>query len=277
MTVYPNPKLNLGLEILRKRPDGYHDLETLFIPCDAFKDELTIEKADEFTIEIEGCDWDPQNDLTAKAWRLMRDSYGIGPVSIRMKKGIPVGAGLGGGSADAAFALICLSEIFGLGLSDDELAGLAAKLGSDCAFFIYNRPMFGSGRGEILEDFPIDLSGYQIRVDIPEGVHVSTREAYSGIVPRDTAAGRVSAPSGFGSRKGRGPTEWGGSLGAETLSAALRRPVEEWKECVVNDFEKSVFALYPQISALKERFYSEGAVYAAMSGSGSSVFGLFRK
>lgn len=258
MTVYPNVKLNLGLRVLGKRPDGYHELESLFIPWDGFRDELCVEPAAEFGIEIGGpCyrGWDPSEDLTARAWRFVRDEFGIGPVRIRLTKNSPVGAGLGGGSADGAFALRALSELFGLGLSDDALAALAARLGSDCPFFIYNRPMFVSGRGDVLEAFDIDLSGYRIEVAVPEGVAVSTKEAYSGI------------------------DEWNKDVipseAKEPLREVLRLPVPDWRGRLVNDFERSVFPAHPEIAALKERFYAEGAIYAAMSGSGSAVFALF--
>ena len=254
MTVYPNVKLNLGLRVLGKRPDGYHELESLFIPWNGFRDELCVEPAAEFGIEIGGpCyrGWDPSEDLTARAWRLMRDEFGVGPVRIRLIKNSPVGAGLGGGSADGAFALRALSDLFGLGLSDDALAALAARLGSDCPFFIYNRPMFVSGRGDVLEAFDVDLAGYRIEVAVPEGVAVSTREAYAGI---------DGMPLG-------GNTS--------TLRKVLRSPVTSWRGRLVNDFERSVFPAHPEIAALKERFYAEGAIYAAMSGSGSAVFALF--
>ena len=257
MTVYPNVKLNLGLRVLGKRPDGYHELESLFIPWDGFRDELSVEHASEFGIEIGGpCyrGWDPSEDLTARAWRLMRDEFGIGPVRIRLTKNSPVGAGLGGGSADGAFALRALSDLFGLGLSDDTLAALAARLGSDCPFFVYNRPMFVSGRGDVLEPFDVDLSGYRIEVAVPEGVAVSTRDAYAGVIPSETKeSGEAKEP----------------------LREVLRLPVSAWRGRLVNDFERSVFPIHPEIAALKERFYAEGASYAAMSGSGSAVFALF--
>ena len=255
MTVYPNVKLNLGLRVLGKRPDGYHELESLFIPWDGFRDVLSVEPAAEFGIEIGGpCyrGWDPSEDLTARAWRLMRDEFGVAPVRIRLTKNSPVGAGLGGGSADGAFMVRALNDLFGLSLSDDALAALAARLGSDCPFFIYNRPMLGTGRGDILEDFDLHLAEYEIRVEVPQGVRVSTSEAYSRVTPRD----RLARPS---------------------LREALRYPVEMWPEVLFNDFEASVFPLYPEVEALKKRFYDEGAVYASMSGSGSAVFGLFRK
>ena len=250
MICYPTPKINIGLNVLRKRADGYHDLDTLFYPVDTFRDELEIVKSDRFAIEIEGADWDPQSDLTAKAWRLLAGECGIGPVSIRVRKGIPVGAGLGGGSSDCAFALRMLNELFELGLSFGRLEELAGRLGADCAFFIRNIPQWGSGKGEILTPADIDLSEYDIRIAIPEGVHVSTAEAYGGITP---------------------------ALPAVPLRQALSLPVNQWRGKVVNDFEASVFPKHPEIAALKERFYADGAVYASMTGSGSAVFGIFPK
>ncbi|MBR0109493.1 MAG: 4-(cytidine 5'-diphospho)-2-C-methyl-D-erythritol kinase [Bacteroidales bacterium] len=248
MISYPTPKINIGLHVLRKREDGFHDIETLFYPVGAFRDELEIVPSDHFSIEIEGADWDPQSDLTAKAWRLLAEERVIGPVAIRVKKGIPVGAGLGGGSSDCAFALKMLNELFSLGLSTVELEQYAARLGADCAFFIRNIPQWGSGKGDILRPAEIDLSNYEIRVELPEGVHVSTAGAYKGLTPRET-----SIP----------------------LSEALKRPVTEWRDNVVNDFESSVFPKHPEISQLKDKMYSEGAIYASMTGSGAAVFGIF--
>ena len=243
------PKINIGLKVLRKRPDGYHDLETLFYPCKAYCDELEIERTDAFSISIDHCDWDPQKDLTVKAYALLAEEFALPPVSIRLQKGIPVGAGLGGGSADAAAALKLLNGMFSLGLDAAALAARAATLGSDCAFFVYDGPMFGEGRGEILTPFALDLSAYEIRVAIPESVRVSTKEAYAGVSP----------------------------CGVSNLRQILSRPVEAWRDVLENDFEKSVFTTHPEIPALKEQFYDDGAVYAAMSGSGSAVFGLFRR
>ena len=258
MILRPNVKLNLGLRVLGKRPDGFHELETLFIPCFEYCDELSIEPSWEFGIEIDGpCyrGWDPSGDLTARAWALLRDEFGIGPVHIHLTKNSPVGAGLGGGSADGAFALRMLNDIFGLGLTDAALAEFAARLGSDCPFFIYNRPMFATGRGEILEPFDIDLTPYRIEVAVPEGVAVSTKEAYTGI----------------DAQEGGMPLE-----GSTTRQKdVLRLPVSQWRERLVNDFERSVFPIHPEIEALKNQFYKRGAVYASMSGSGSAVFALF--
>jgi len=254
MTIQTCTKVNIGLNILRKRPDGYHDLETLFVPYYGFYDIIQVEPAEHTSILIDfggAQPWDLQKDLTVQAWRLLKvDFPGLPEVSIKLEKHAPVGAGLGGGSADAAFMLKALNAFGSLGLSESELAAYAAQLGSDTAFFIYNRPMFGTGRGEILEPFDIDLSAFELRVEVPEGVAVSTREAYAGIVPDDS---RVP------------------------LKELLARPVESWKDLIANDFEKSIFAAHPQIAALKRHFYEDGAIYAAMSGSGSAVFGLFPK
>lgn len=249
MKIWPDAKINLGLNVLRKREDGYHDLETLFVPCRTFRDELEVEESDRFSIEINPCSWDPDDDLTVRAYRMLQDEFGLPPVSIRLEKNIPVGAGLGGGSSDAAFMLKALNLMFGLGLCEDELARRASSLGSDCAFFIYDRPMMGQGRGEILTPFDLDLSNYEMKVEIPSGVAVSTAEAYSG----------VRMHSGI------------------PLREALALPVCEWRRVLANSFEPTVFAIHPEIAALKQRFYDEGAVYASMSGSGSSVFAFFDK
>ena len=200
----------------------------------------------------EGVDWDPLGDLTVRAYGLLDGEFGLPPVKIFLEKTAPVGAGLGGGSADAAFALKMLSELFALGLDDAALAAYAARLGSDCAFFVYNRPMLGTGRGEVLEPYDIDLSAYELRVSVPEGVHVGTADAYRGIVPREAAGSR-----------------------ALPLCEALSRPVAEWRGLLVNDFETTVFAKYPAVAAAKQALYDEGATYASMSGSGSAVYGLF--
>ncbi len=250
MKLSPTPKINLGLNVKAKRPDGYHELETLFVPCDAYADVLEIEEAPALRVEIPGADWPVEDDLTVRAWRLLHGEFDLPPVRIYLEKHIPVGAGLGGGSSDAAAALKLLNALFSLGLSEAELAQRAARLGSDCAFFIYDTPMFGTGRGELLEPFPLDLSGYRLVVEMPQGERVSTREAYAGIVP---------------------------AAAAVPLREALRSPVPGWRECVFNDFEATVFATHPRIAALKAEMYARGAVYAAMSGSGAAVFGLFAR
>ena len=243
-------KVNIGLQVLRRRPDGYHDLETLFVPYYGLGDDLYIEPADELSIQIEGGTWDPQKDLTIQAWRLLKADFpNLPPVSIRLVKHVPVGAGLGGGSADGASTIECLNAMFSLGLGISDLESYCSKLGSDCAFFSRCRPAIGTGRGEILEPFDLDLYDYDIRVEVPEGISVSTKEAYAGVTPN------ASRPP---------------------LEDLLSRPIEQWKDCVVNDFEASVFPRHPEIAALKQKMYADGAIYAAMSGSGSAVFGLFK-
>jgi 4-diphosphocytidyl-2-C-methyl-D-erythritol kinase len=276
MICYPNVKINLGLKVLRKREDGYHDLETLFLPYPGIADCLEIITGDDYSRTLsglrerypsltqaisedgklmitlarrEGVDWDPLKDLTAKAYFLLDAQYSLPPMKIYLEKLSPVGAGLGGGSSDAAFALRMISTLANLPLSDEELASYAAQLGSDCAFFIYNRPMFGSGRGEILEPFELDLTGYRIEVFIPEGIAVSTADAYRGIVPREPEV---------------------------PLKEVLRRPVSSWKDSLDNDFEQTVFAKYPALATVKTELYKKGAIYAAMSGSGSAFFGIFK-
>jgi len=278
MIAYPNVKLNLGLHVVRRREDGYHDLETLFVPYLGLHDTLEIITGDDYSrtsarlqetygaeqlaqgitpdgklmvtiARKEGVDWDPLKDLTVKAYGLLSEQYKLPPMKVYLEKTSPVGAGLGGGSADAAFALRMIAEIAGLELSDEELAGFAARLGSDCAFFIYNRPMLGTGRGEILEPFDIDLSGYRLEVIVPEGISVSTADAYRGIVPK---------------------------VADLPLREVLAHPVTEWKGLLVNDFETTVFEKHPRLAEIKQSLYDDGAVYAAMSGSGSALFSLRR-
>ena len=291
MTVYPNVKLNIGLRVLGKRPDGYHELQTAFVPCYAYSDCLEIVPAASFEVEITGPEytgWDPSEDLTARAWRLLRADFGIPPVRISLEKRSPVGAGLGGGSADGAFALAALNEMFSLGLSKERLAEYAAQLGSDCAFFVYNFPMFASGRGEVLEPIRLPLDGYRFEVAVPPGVHVSTKEAYEGLaVPEGQPCQKSLKMTDPPGEKGGGSDENGekrqGTLSAgEATASDLRElltatPIEKWRDAVVNDFEASIFPKYPAIAELKEDFYRRGAVYAAMSGSGSAVFGIFKE
>ena len=311
MITNPNVKINLGLNVLRKREDGFHDLETLFVPYFDINDTLEIVVGDDYSrtsamlfakygsqvpasqgsvkpegvfgvetegvfgveteesaapkivqgisedgklmitiARAEGVDWDPLKDLTAKAYFILAEEFQMPPVKIFLEKTSPVGAGLGGGSADAAFALKMLNELCSLNLTEQQLAGYASRLGSDCAFFIYNRPMIGEGRGEQLSGYEINLDGYDIQVITPAGIAVSTKDAYSGIRP---------------------------SLPEVPLREALARPVEQWDGVLVNDFEETVFAKYPALEAIKRSLYDTGAVYASMSGSGSALFAMYRK
>ena len=203
----------------------------------------------------EGVDWDPLKDLTAKAYYILSEDFDLPPVKIYLEKNSPVGAGLGGGSADAAFALKMLNELCDLKQTEQQLASYAARLGSDCAFFVYNRPMIGEGRGEVLTEIEAGfmegiLSEYDLQVLTPEGVAVSTKDAYGGIRPH---------------------------LPEVPLREALTRPVDQWNGILVNDFEETVFAKYPELAAIKRSLYDSGATYACMSGSGSALFALYRK
>ncbi len=301
MITNPNVKINLGLNILRKREDGFHDLETLFVPYFGIRDTLEIIVGDDYSrtsaalfakydpavapsqgsvksegvfgvetqervapkivqgmseagrlmITIareEGVDWDPLKDLTAKAYNILAADFDMPPVKIFLEKTSPVGAGLGGGSADAAFALKMLNELCTLGLSEEKLAEYASRLGSDCAFFIYNRPMIGEGRGEILSEYPLSLDGYDLQVITPAGIAVSTKDAYGGICPH---------------------------LPEISLREALKYPVDQWQDVLVNDFEETVFAKFPELAAIKKSLYDSGAIYASMSGSGSALFAVY--
>lgn len=250
MLYFPNAKINLGLNVIAKRSDGFHDIETLFVPVRHLCDVLEVLYSDELQMHLYGTpfDGDPMDNLCVKAWRLLSEKHGIPPVRINLHKNIPVGAGLGGGSSDAAFTLLALNTLFKIGLSPEELASYAARLGSDCPFFIFNRPMFARGRGEILTPFDFSLDGYRIEV-VPQPVFVSTAEAYGGIKP---AKPEIS------------------------IEEVLAKPIDEWKDLLVNDFETTIFAKHPQLALAKQDLYDRGAVYAAMSGSGSSMFGLFK-
>ena len=309
MIKYPPIKINLGLNVLRKREDGFHDLETLFLESGRFHDTLEIVTGDDYSRTMaslaarygdrcgisdgdipalaqgisengklmitvarkEGVDWDVRKDLCAKAYALLDNDFNLPPAKIFLEKNSPVGAGLGGGSADAAYTLTMLNDICALGLSTEQLAGYAARLGSDCAFFIFGRPMFGEGRGEVLTPFElavdiVDAGGtacpctlehpekdrpqYELQIVIPEGISVSTAEAYRGITP---------------------------AIPEMRLKDVLARPVSEWKDLLVNDFEATVFKAHPELAAIKQSLYDSGAIYASMSGSGSALFALYER
>ncbi|MDL2221930.1 4-(cytidine 5'-diphospho)-2-C-methyl-D-erythritol kinase [Parabacteroides sp. OttesenSCG-928-N08] len=249
MICFPNAKINLGLYVVEKRPDGYHNLETIFYPIPV-KDALEVVTAerDSFTqtgIPIEG---DPSTNLVMKALSLLRrHGFPIPPVEIHLHKNIPFGAGLGGGSADAACMLTLLNDLFALRIPLVRLEELAGELGADCPFFIQNRPLFATGIGNIFTPIELSLSGYRLCLVKPP-VAVPTATAYSMVTPARPA---VSLPE------------------------IVKRPVAEWRELMANDFEPSVFASYPVVGEIKAELYRQGALYAAMSGSGSAVYGLF--
>ncbi len=263
MKTYPNCKINLGLHVVGKRPDGYHDLETIFLPVTDLCDELSLTPApspkerEVSSMVQEGIVLDnaPEDNLCIRAWRLLHEEFDIPPVDIRLKKSIPFGAGLGGGSSDAAFTLKMLNDMFALGLNEGELERRAARLGADCAFFIQNRPAYAIGIGDQLEPLEWNMKSgkWKVIIEIPKGEHVNTKEAYGGL-KRDL----------FGTER-------------PDLREAVKRPIEEWRDLIVNDFEASVFPAHPAIAELKEAMYRRGALYASMTGSGAAVFGIFAK
>ncbi len=256
MIKYPNCKINLGLHVVERRPDGYHNLETLFLTV-PLCDELEIVPAEAFGFEQEGIavEGAVENNLCMKALRLLQKDYPqVANVQMRLRKQIPFGAGLGGGSADAAFVLVMLNELFSLQLSTETLRGYASRLGADCAFFVENRAAYATGIGDQLQ--PCDVSvlrGYRLLLWKPDEA-VSTVEAYRGIVPRNQRTDALATPD---------------------LREVLQQPIETWRESMLNDFEETVFRNHPCLAELKEAMYAGGARYAAMSGSGATVFGLF--
>jgi len=256
MILYPNCKINLGLRVIRKREDGYHDLETVFVPVYALHDELEVTPAQAFSFVQEGItvDCSADDNLIVRCYRRMSAKYPqIGNVAIRFKKHIPFGAGLGGGSSDAAHMAIALNELFGLGLDKAQLAEEVRTLGADCPFFVYNTPCYAEGIGDKLTPIDLNLKGTRIVLIKPdEGV--STREAYSGIKPLND-------------------TDYVRLIDADQL---LNDADTQLNDVFVNDFEATVFPLHPQIAAIKKRLLDAGAFYASMSGSGSTVFGLFK-
>ena len=252
MITFPNAKINLGLNIVEKRPDGYHNLETIFYPI-ILQDALEVNKYTHADVRVHlrvsgnGIDVYPNDNLVVKGFYVIAEDHDLPPVDIHLFKHIPSGAGLGGGSADAAFMLKTLNEKFGLGLSTGTLEEYAARLGADCAFFIRNAPTYAEGIGNVFSPVSLSLKGYQLWLVKPD-IFVSTRDAFSQIKPHRPE---------------------------RSLKDTVQLPVEAWKEYMVNDFEESVFPQFPAIGAIKEEMYRQGAVYASMSGSGSSVYGLF--
>lgn len=286
MITYPNVKVNLGLNVLRRRPDGYHDIETLFVPYFGMTDVLEIVPSPEFSIRITSSkpgipDWDPMSDLCAKAWRLMNERFGIGPVAISLEKRNPVGGGLGGGSSDGAFTLKMLNELFSLGLGMAELAALAAELGSDCPFFVYNRPMIGEGRGEILSDFDlpaIDFGGEAAgcRDGLCSGLS-SCEQAYAAPGPAevsDTAyrLGVIALDSRLKVSTAQAYRSITPSVPETSLREVLSQDITQWRGLLKNDFEPVISAAHPLVRETIDACYARGCVYAAMSGSGPSVY-----
>ena len=249
MKLYPNCKINIGLRVVRKREDGYHDLETIFYPVYGLHDELQVDRSEDFSFIQEGLvvDCSPTDNLIYKTYARMRERYPqIGNVKITFKKNIPFGAGLGGGSSDAAHMAIALNEIFALGLTREQLAQEVSPLGADCPFFVYNSPCYAEGIGDKLIPINLDLTGLRLLMIKPK-CGVSTKEAYGGIVPK----------------------------GCSDLFRVIQDRTELFL-VASNDFEDTVFAVHPELAEIKQRLLDAGAVYAAMSGSGSTIFGLFQ-
>lgn len=254
MIVHPHAKINLGLRIVAKRADGFHDLETLFYPIqlhdilEIVEDKSADQGICHFSLSGMGLE-DDGNNLCIQAYQMLHKDFSLPAVKMHLHKCIPVGAGLGGGSSDAAFTIRTLNNMFALQLSVEQMKAYAAKLGSDCAFFIEDVPAFATGRGEVLESFDISLSDYHI-VLINPGIHVSTALAYSGVKPKGSNA---------------------------KMKSSLRLAPDKWMSDLINDFEAHIFEAYPEIENIKKELYEKGALYAAMSGSGSSVFGIFKE
>ena len=253
MICFPNAKINLGLHILSKRTDGYHNIETVFYPVNNLCDALEIVPAEgrKTTFSQTGIivDGNPEDNLVLKAYYSLKEDYDLPEIAIYLRKQIPLGAGLGGGSSDAAFMIKLLNDFAGLNLSVEQMEMYAGKIGADCPFFIQNKPVFAEGTGTVFSQVAISLQSYHLTI-IKPSVSVSTKEAYARVKPRRPAV---------------------------SLKNIIRLPVTEWKNQLINDFEPGVFALYPEIEEIKERLYAEGALYASMTGSGSAVFGIFEK
>lgn len=256
MLHFPNAKINIGLFVTQKRPDQYHDLETIFYPVPMLKDALELLPAsseEDFSMNITGLkvEGTQEQNLVFKAYQLLQKAFPekVKSVQVHLLKAIPMGAGLGGGSADGAFMLKLLNRFFELGIEDTQLAEMALQLGSDCPFFIYNKPMLAFGRGEQLEPIDLDLSQYSLQLICPK-VHVSTAQAFQHILPKQ-------APC--------------------SLKTMIALPIKEWKDSIYNDFEASVFSFHPLLAKIKNDLYAQGALYSSMSGSGSAFYAFFEK
>ena len=242
-------KINLGLHVLEKLSSGYHEIETVFYPCHNYEDTIEIVPSSTFSFLLKNADFfcDIENNLCVKAFRLLQKKYDLPEVNLTLTKHIPTGAGLGGASADAALTLKMLNTIFSLQLSVKQLHEFAAQLGSDTAFFLYDTPMYATGRGEILTPVEVDLSKYRIEIVCPN-IAISTQQAYQAITPKKPEM---------------------------SLTQIINHPVEQWRGSLVNDFEEIIFKQHPQLLEIKNELYGKGAIYASMSGSGSAVYGIF--
>jgi len=249
MIVYPNAKINIGLNVLEKRADGYHEISSVFYPVKELVDILEIIPGEDFSFSSSGIAIPGNSNICAKAYDLLKADFGIENVQIHLHKQIPIGAGLGGGSADGAFTLKALNELFDLKLSNTELEKYALQLGADCPFFIENTQKYVTGKGEKMNEIDLDLSAYELKFIFPE-LHISTAEAYGGVI--------LKYPE-------------------TNLLDLMSKPIENWKGEVKNDFEISAFEKYPELEKMKEKLYADGAIYASMTGSGSVLYGVVLK
>ena len=249
MIVYPNAKINIGLNVLKKRADGYHELSSVLYPVKELFDILEIVPSDDFSFSSSGIEIPGKSNICAEAFQILKNDFEIGNVKIHLHKLIPIGAGLGGGSADGAFVLKALSTLFDLQLSNTELEKYALQLGADCPFFIENTSKYVAGIGEKMFAIDLDLSEFELKFIFPD-LHISTAEAYGGVTP---------------------------DIPEHNLLDAIKHPIYNWKEEVRNDFEVSAFAKYPQLAKMKAKLYADGAIYASMTGSGSVIYGVLRK
>ncbi len=250
MIIFSNAKINIGLNIISKRKDGFHNIQTVFYPI-ALSDIIEVEKSDKFEIINTGIiiNQPVADNLCTKAYNIIKRKYAISPVRIHLHKSVPFGAGLGGGSSNASHVLIALNKLYNLGIENKELAAIASKIGSDCSFFIYNKAAYATGKGDIIETIDLDLSNYSIVVVFPQ-IHINTAEAYKSVNPGNNTF---------------------------SLKQAVFDNIVTWKFNIKNDFEKTVFDKHPEIKKIKEKLYANDAIYASMSGSGSAVYGIFEK
>ena len=248
--LFPNAKINLGLQVIKKRHDGFHNIVSCIYPI-GWCDVLEILKGSELNFTSSGLEipGDPKDNLCLYAYHLLKEEFDIPPIHLHLHKAIPIGAGLGGGSSDAAFTLKGLQQLFDLPLADYELEQMAAKMGSDCPFFIGGHATIATGVGDQLEKFDLDLPSLQLLVVTPP-IHVNTGEAYGLLTPRNVKS---------------------------DLKQKLKEHPTQWSQQVVNDFEKPIFEKFPAISGVKEKMMAKGAIYSSLSGSGSSVFGIFEE
>ena len=249
MILFSNAKINIGLNIISKREDGFHNISSIFYPIFNCYDIIEIIKSDKFILTSSGLKVPHKDNLCIKAFNLIQSKYNISPVHIHLHKLIPIGSGLGGGSSDASFVLKALNEIFNLDLNFKELEKISLEIGSDCPFFIDNTPKIVSGKGEIMSKIDLDLSAYEIKL-IHSKINISTKEAFSNIQPKKIDL---------------------------NLKEKIFQPIKDWKKNISNDFEENIFRKYNELQFTKQVLYKKGAIYASMSGTGSTVYGIFNK